>query len=313
MTTIRPAESDADLQAYVETWNATAPDAQTSLELQRERRERDARRLHLLAEEEGQLVGCGFAGPSDSTDRGFLSPRVLPFARRRGVGNLLLRELTTHLASLGFVSASSHVDGADPPSLSFANAHGFEEVDRQVEQVKVIGDEAPGRAPEGATFVTLEERPELLRESYDLAVEGYADMATYAPVTISLDDWLAGDGADIPAGSFLALAGGEIVGLSGLCKAADGSFEDGLTVVRRDWRRRGLAEALKRAKLAWAAANGIAKIGTWTQRENEGMRALNERLGYTYRSVSISVRKPLVSDFGRTPEVSSDAGLHVSD
>ena len=63
--------------------------------------------------------------------------------------------------------------------------------------------------------------------------------------------------------------------------------------MRRDWRRRGLAEALKRAKLAWAAENGIAEIVTWTQRGNEGMRALNERLGYAYRSVSISVHAPL--------------------
>ena len=47
-----------------------------------------------------------------------------------------------------------------------------------------------------------------------------------------------------------------------------GVAEDGLTVVRRDWRRRGLALALKRLELAWAAANGIREIVTWTQRGN---------------------------------------------
>ena len=66
-----------------------------------------------------------------------------------------------------------------------------------------------------------------------------------------------------------------------------------LIVVRRDWRRRGLAEALKRSKLEWAAANGVEQIATWTQTGNEAMRALNERLGYTYRSVSITVRADL--------------------
>jgi len=293
MTTFHTADSEADLQAYVETWNAVTPEEPTSVDRQRERRARDARRLYLLAEEDGMLVGCGFAGPSDNPDRGFLSPRVLPDARRQGVGTALLRALIAHLESRGFVSASSHVDGADPGSLAFALGHSFEEVGRQVEQVKEIGDERTGAPPEGVTFVTLADRPELLRESYDLAVEGYADMATYTRVTISLEDWLAGDGADIAAGSFVGLAGGEIVALSGLCEAPDGTVEDGLTVVRRDWRRRGLAEALKRAKLAWAAENGISEIVTWTQRGNEGMRALNERLGYTYRSVSISVLAPL--------------------
>ena len=91
----------------------------------------------------------------------------------------------------------------------------------------------------------------------------------------------------LPEGSFVALAGGEIVGFSGLCAGDhDGVAEDGLTVVRRDWRRRGLARALKARELEWAAANGYREVVTWTQRGNEGMRALNEQLGYAYRGVS---------------------------
>ncbi len=62
-----------------------------------------------------------------------------------------------------------------------------------------------------------------------------------------------------------------------------GVAEDGLTVVARDWRRRGLAMALKRLELAWAAEHGFTEVFTWTQRRNEGMRAVNERLGYVYR------------------------------
>jgi L-amino acid N-acyltransferase YncA len=295
MTTTRPARSDEDLRAYVELWNTVTPDESSTVEQQRKRRERDPRRLYVVAEREGELVGCGYAGPSDTPDRGFLAPRVLPDARRQGIGTALLRELAAHLTTLEFVSMSSHLDGADAGSLAFALRHGFEEVDRQVEQVKLIGSESAGVPPDGITFTTLADRPELLRQSYDLAVEGYADMATYAPVTITLDDWLDGDGGDVPAGTFAALASDDVVGFSGLCAMPGGGFEDGLTVVRRDWRRRGLAEALKRAKLAWAAENGVAEIVTWTQRGNEGMRALNERLGYGYRSVSISVRAPLES------------------
>ena len=40
-------------------------------------------------------------------------------------------------------------------------------------------------------------------------------------------------------------------------------------------------------------ANGFRELVTWTQRGNDGMRAVNEQLGYAYRSVSISVRAPL--------------------
>ena len=54
MTTIRPAESDADLQAYVELWNTVTPDESSTVEQQRKRRERDPRRLYVVAEHDGR-------------------------------------------------------------------------------------------------------------------------------------------------------------------------------------------------------------------------------------------------------------------
>jgi GNAT superfamily N-acetyltransferase len=286
--------ADDELDAYVAVWNAVTPDEPADVLQQRERRERDGRRLNLLATHDGRVAGCGFAGPSQSEGRGFLAPRVLPAFRHRGVGSALLDELRRHLVAWRFETASAHVDGTDEGSLAFAERHGFEEVDRQVEQVWTHhgGMKAPV-VPDGLVFASLAQQPGLLRASYDLALEGYADMATFAPVSIPLDDWLRGDDANVPEGSLVALAGDEIVGFSGLCRSPAGVFEDGLTVVRRAWRRRGVAEALKHAKLAWAAANGVTEIVTWTQTGNDGMRAVNERLGYAYRAVSINVRAAL--------------------
>jgi mycothiol synthase len=70
--------------------------------------------------------------------------------------------------------------------------------------------------------------------------------------------------------------------------------EHSLTAVRRDWRGRGLGTALKRATIAWAAANGIRELSTWTQRGNVRMQRLNERLGYVVRSRCVSVRGPVL-------------------
>jgi GNAT superfamily N-acetyltransferase len=138
------------------------------------------------------------------------------------------------------------------------------------------------------------ERPELLREAYDLAQEGYADFATWAPVSISLDEWLREE-ATLPGGSFFALVGAEIVGYAGLCtdNRDARTAVDGLTVVRRAWRRRGLARELKRAELAWAAANGFREVLTWTQRGNDAMRALNEQLGYVTRAEWLTLQAEL--------------------
>lgn len=234
MIDLRPAESEADLDAYVGIWNAITPDEPVDAGELRERRERDPQRLYLLARLDGVCVGAGYAGRSDSPGRGFLSPRVLSDARRRGVGVSPLRELAAHLTGHGFAHATSHVDGRDPGSLEFALRFGHEEVDRQVEQVRAIGDEPPAQPPPGVRFVTIAERPELLRAAFDLALEGYADLATASPVTVALDDWLR-DEATLPEGSFVALAGDEIVGYSGLCRRVENgaSAEDGLTAVRR--------------------------------------------------------------------------------
>ena len=55
----------------------------------------------------------------------------------------------------------------------------------------------------------------------------------------------------------------------------------------------GLATALKRRQLAWASANGIRELVTWTQQGNEPMQQVNLRLGYVPRAVSRTVRRDL--------------------
>ncbi|MGL6280262.1 MAG: GNAT family N-acetyltransferase, partial [Gaiella sp.] len=137
----------------------------------------------------------------------------------------------------------------------------------------------------------------LLRDVFPLALQGYADLASVDDVTVTLEEWLEEE-ASIPEASLVALAGGEPVAYSGLSGTL-GVAADGLTVVRRDWRGRGLALALKRAKLARAAALGVREISTWTQEANGAMRAVNERLGYRYRDLVLDVRALLPLTPGR--------------
>ena len=291
---VRTAESDADLEGWIRVKRAVFPNESAwTVQEFRERHELD--RLVLVAELDGEIVGAGLAGRSDVQGRGFVAPRVHPDARRRGVGTAMLHELTGHVAGLGFDRAWASVD--DPGSRAFAERFGFEEVDREVEQVIVLPAELPeAPLPDGLEVVSIAYRPELLREAYSLARdEGYADMAIDGDVVIPLDDWLR-DEATLPGGSFVALDKGRIVGFSGLMRHDNpGVAEDGLTVVARDWRRRGLALALKRLELAWAAEHGFSEVLTWTQRRNEGMRVVNERLGYAYRTVGFKMmgRVPL--------------------
>jgi mycothiol synthase len=289
---IRTATTDADLKAFNDVRRIVVPNESVpTLELLRASEGPD--RLLILAESGGQVVGSGVADRSHITG-GFLAPRVLPEHRRRGVGSALLRVLLDHLVDRGFGSAGTNVE--DDASHAFALRHGFEEVDRQVELVRTLTKDEPAAPPyEGVDFWTVAQRPELLQRSFALAQQGYADMVLKTgPAVVPLDEWLREE-ATLPAGTFVALEHGIIVGYAGLLAWTDEETraENGLTVVDRRWRGRGLATALKRRQLAWAAANGIREVVTWTQEGNEAMQRVNVRLGYIARSMSRTMRRDL--------------------
>ncbi|HEY2940507.1 MAG TPA: GNAT family N-acetyltransferase [Gaiellaceae bacterium] len=292
MIELLEAETDADLEAWRQVKLRVLPGerAPTVEELRAE-----VDRLFLLAHLDGALAGSGLSGPSDAAGRGFLTARVLPEHRRRGVGTALVHGLEKHCVALGFRKAGVLVDGADEGSVAFARRFGFEERRRDVEQVRFIGDEKPPPPPpEGVEMAVVAERPGLLRDAYGLATEGYADMALDEELDIPREQWLREE-ATLPEASFVALSDGEIIGYAGLLEwpGDPTRAEHGLTVVRRAWRGRGVAPALKRRQISWASANGLRELVTWTQRGNENMRRVNERLGYQYRGLTLAMIAPL--------------------
>ena len=292
MIAVRPAESDADLEAWRQVRIEVLPNERVPT-VEEMRSTAGPEQLLLLAELDGAVAGAGYADRSMIAGQGSLSPRVLRAARRSRVGTALLHELAAHVESLGFDRAGSSVD--DPGSLAFAERFGFREVDREVEQVRSVGQEAWPEVPQGMEIVALADDPALTPRTYhELAVEALQDFAVDPPLEVSLEDWER-EWISWPEGSFVALVDGEIVGCAGVLKDDDrpDRAENSLTAVRRDWRRRGLASLLKRMTIAWAAENGVRELYTWTQTGNEGMRAVNEKLGYVTRSVGIRVRGPL--------------------
>ncbi|HEX4472109.1 MAG TPA: GNAT family N-acetyltransferase, partial [Nocardioides sp.] len=123
-------------------------------------------RLLLIARLGGDVVGSGLGDRSDSSGGGFVAPRVRPSYRRRGVGSSLMEPLAAHVAALGLPELRAMVD--DPGSLEFAERFGFVEVDRQIEQVRAIGDEPqPSALPAEVEVITLDQRPDLWAACYE--------------------------------------------------------------------------------------------------------------------------------------------------
>jgi RimJ/RimL family protein N-acetyltransferase len=114
------------------------------------------------------------------------------------------------------------------------------------------------------------------------------------------EDWLAHDmqgSGDRPEATFVALAGEEVVGYAkfSLTAAQPTSAHHDLTAVKRDWRRRGIAGALKRAQITWAKEHGYERLVTAPEVRNEPSRRMNERLGYRPAPGRVIMRGPLAS------------------
>jgi GNAT superfamily N-acetyltransferase len=290
---LRVASTPADLEVWAEIKSRVVPNEPVTAEQLAATDEPG--RLLLLAERNGTLAGCGIAGLSNFGGRVFIAARVLEEHRRHGVGRELVRALAEHGRGLGRDGVNAFVDEGDEAALAFARGYGLEEVDYQLEQVRVVGDEPPAAVPDGIELVSLDgRREELLEAVWPVAQEGYADMPLPGDVTYPKATWLR-DEATRPEGSFAAFDDGRPVGYAGLAEHANGSAvaEHGLTVVCRDHRGRGIARALKRAQLHWASTNGVVELITWTQKGNEAMQALNLSLGYENRSRVLTMQGPL--------------------
>jgi mycothiol synthase len=289
MIELREAETDDELELWRSVRLAILPNERTASVSEL----RAGGSLMLIAHRNGELVGSGALGKSDMGG-GSVTPRVLPAYRRQGIGTMLLKELASRAEASGYDEVGSMVD--DAGSLAFAEHFHFAETGRQVEQVRTVAPDEPWPAvPEGIEVVTVAERPELLPRLYhELALQAFEDMPTPRKVEITLEQWEK-EWLNWPEATFAALAGDEVVGMAGLEFDADQPqrAENALTAVRRDFRGRGLARLLKETATAWASEHGIREIYTWTQTGNENMRAVNERLGYVTRDISVTVRRSL--------------------
>jgi GNAT superfamily N-acetyltransferase len=280
---IRVAETDADRDVWARIRTSASPRERLV------RPERSPERLLLLADESG----CARASRSDLEGHASIAVYVIQEARRHGLGAELFDRCVAHARELGFERLFATVDGLSEPGIAFAAAHGFAEVDREVELRRKIGDDREPEPLPGIAVSSLAERPDLLEAVYHaVAVEAYADLPLPGSYAVILEKWLEEEGAGVPEASFVALDGdGSVVGYAGMQPGG----EHGLTAVLRSHRRRGIAIHLKRRQLAWAASAGVPELVTWTQGRNSAMQLLNERLGYVAEPAWLKFAAPLGS------------------
>jgi GNAT superfamily N-acetyltransferase len=242
-----------------------------------------------LAYSDGEAVGSAVAAIlPQRAHRVFTLITVLAGHRRRGAGSALYRAVSAWAAERDLRVLEVSVSDNDEESLTFAQRRGFAEERREFGVVLRLADIAPPevRPPDGIEILTWAQRPDLARGMYEVALEAEPDIPGSEDDDIEpFDDWLAHDmqgSGDRPEATFVALAGEEVVGYAKfhLNSAPSTIAHHDLSAVKRAWRRRGIARALKAAQINWAIANGYTELHTRNEERNEPIRRLNASFGY---------------------------------
>jgi GNAT superfamily N-acetyltransferase len=280
---------ESDERTSLDVYNAVWPNDAVTMDEVRSFKASVRAYVDHLARLDGVAVGSavGVISPQRA-DRVFTLLTVLPEHRRRGVGSALYRAISTWAAEQSLSELEIPVLDNDPASLAFAERRGFVEERRELGVVLHLTEIAPPKIepPDGVEIVTWAERPELARGIYEVALEALPDIPGSEDDEVEpFDDWLKHDmqgSGDRPEATFVAIAGEEVIGYAkfSLTAAQPTTAHHDLSGVKRAWRGRGVAGALKAAQINWALANGYTELHTRNEERNEPIRRLNARLGY---------------------------------
>jgi len=276
---IRAVGDDADLELCARIASEVQRTAPTVDQLR-------AVRERLLLDPAG---GYAYVDNSSIPGSAIAMVRVLPNRRRGGIGSGLVDAAACAARELGCDSAWGYVQSGDGESLRFASSRGFAEVGREVELSRrlVPGE---GAVPPGIVELTDEHRV----GAYAVSVAAVPDMATAGTAEARpFDDWAERELAGAIA--FVAVDAGAVVGYATLEQVGDAPtrLEHGFTGVLPEYRRRGIATALGRAQIAWAAQHGYDELVTTTGVSNTPLRRQKAKLGYAEVAGPTLVRGPV--------------------
>jgi len=282
--TTRICSTPADLARSLEIYNEVWPRRAATSE--------DVKAWELASIATGDFLGvvdhdeeAGSAATGIATSRPDLCVAfitVLPHMRRRGVGGTLLDTASTWARDHDVLELETAVESDDAESLGFALGRGFHETSRETGlQLELAEMESPAvDPPAGIEIVLLADHPELAAGAYEVGSEAIPDV----PGT---EDWTPPPFEQFAAAHlrglaiFVAVAGDEVVGYAKLHgKPDDRTADHGMTALKRAWRGRGIAKALKRAQIGWAKENGIEHLEATNEERNAAMQHINSSLGY---------------------------------
>jgi mycothiol synthase len=281
---IARAANDRDLADMIEVRTAADPE-RTPPKIENLRHSLARRHnAFLVAREERRPVACGFVYTDVPAGHAEAHMVVIPDARGRGIGSAMLGELGVLARADGKTELEGELREHDGTSRAFLERRGYRVVggERWVSLDLAGADDVAPEPPPGISIVTRAERPDLTDALFVVAQEGTEDIPGFpGPTTYEQFRSIEVDRPTRrPEYFFIALENDEPVGYATLDDFGHEAYH-GLTAVRRAWRRRGIATALKRTQIAAAKRAGFRRLITGSEERNDAMRTLNAKLGYT--------------------------------
>jgi GNAT superfamily N-acetyltransferase len=271
-------------------------------------------RHHLVAERDGLVVGWGEVGHgwwAYHPRKFHLRLNVDPACQREGIGSSLYASLTDYVeANWNPRQIAAEASELHPSSIAFLEHRGFAEVHRRWDATLSVDRAHLDRlnaalqrvADQGLTVVTLTEERRRRAERFDQDVfdfeqRVYLDEPGYDPEgSLQFDQFVAVElnpKTRVDAGSFLALDGSRIVGISRLRYDSGGEriLHVGFTGVEAAYRGRGIALALKLLTVDFARREGFAAIRTENDSSNAPMLRINLGIGFELEPASVIFHK----------------------
>ncbi len=301
--TLRPA-ADHDLADIARLLTFAGPDPVTENDL----REDDARQVpgklrarRVARDPEGRVVGQAWTVhfPSESPGLFHIGVSVDPACRGRGIGRRLYDEVVTFARANGATTLAGEVPETDPVGCAFAEARGFRVYRHARAAVLDLAGWDPsafgGRVARAVrsgvrltTYSLLRTWPDAERSLYEInRIATTHDPAALEASFPTFEVWQGLVPRAVgfqPEGQWIALRGGEFVGLSALhVDPGTGEARTLLTGVHPDFRSAGIATALKVCALRHARESGARTVVTEVDASNVAMGRINERLGFVTR------------------------------
>ncbi|HYG58475.1 MAG TPA: GNAT family N-acetyltransferase, partial [Symbiobacteriaceae bacterium] len=227
----------------------------------------------------------------------FLFVTVAPESRRQGLGGDLFALCLAQARAAGAEAVLTMADEADPAAYRFATRRGFYisyqmvrmELDLAKVDLRVLDRaeaEARARGVRISDLSGLADPDDAIGQLYSLDTELSKDVPEWSGVMPPLAEYreslLSGD----LTGVLLAWQHGELVGMAMSGPDQEGAAYTSFLGVKPEYRRMGIARALKVHTIRWALARGFDRLVTDNNTASNGIISLNRKLGYQVRSVA---------------------------